>query len=147
MCKAHAEWGNEVQSLVQQLPDLDHEAIDWDPERCLTVGYISPDLFTHSVSYFAEAPLSHHDSGRYMAFTQYMAFLILQVIIHSAAILALQHKNACNALWKQGETEPSASLKVSEQSNAVVSRTLTLPGKLYTCSGSLYLCYDSCLGL
>jgi len=89
VCKAHAEWGNEVQSLVQQLPDLDHEAIDWDPERCLTVGYISPDLFTHSVSYFAEAPLSHHNSGRYMAFTQYMAFLILQVIIHSAAILAL----------------------------------------------------------
>lgn len=26
----------------------------------LQVGYISPDLFTHSVSYFAEAPLSHH---------------------------------------------------------------------------------------
>lgn len=24
------------------------------------MGYISPDLFTHSVSYFAEAPLSHH---------------------------------------------------------------------------------------
>ena len=26
------------------------------------VGYISPDLFTHSVSYFAEAPLAHHSS-------------------------------------------------------------------------------------
>lgn len=26
----------------------------------LQVGYISPDLFTHSVSYFAEAPLAHH---------------------------------------------------------------------------------------
>lgn len=25
------------------------------------VGYISPDLFTHSVSYFAEAPLTHHN--------------------------------------------------------------------------------------
>ena len=25
------------------------------------VGYISPDLFTHSVSYFAEAPLRHHN--------------------------------------------------------------------------------------
>ena len=24
------------------------------------MGYISPDLFTHSVSYFAEAPLRHH---------------------------------------------------------------------------------------
>jgi hypothetical protein len=28
------------------------------------VGYVSPDLFTHSVSYFAEAPLAHHDSTR-----------------------------------------------------------------------------------
>ncbi|KAL3139709.1 hypothetical protein ABBQ38_004018 [Trebouxia sp. C0009 RCD-2024] len=30
----------------------------------LVVGYISPDLFTHSVSYFAEAPLRHHHSSR-----------------------------------------------------------------------------------
>jgi hypothetical protein len=28
--------------------------------RPLRVGYISPDLFTHSVSYFVEVPLSHH---------------------------------------------------------------------------------------
>ena len=28
------------------------------------VGYVSPDLFTHSVSYFAEAPLAHHDPSR-----------------------------------------------------------------------------------
>jgi predicted O-linked N-acetylglucosamine transferase (SPINDLY family) len=28
------------------------------------VGYVSPDMFTHSVSYFAEAPLSHHSAGR-----------------------------------------------------------------------------------
>ena len=26
------------------------------------MGYISPDLFTHSVSYFAEAPLRHHSA-------------------------------------------------------------------------------------
>ena len=31
-----------------------------DPEKKLVVGYISPDLFTHSVSYFAEAPITHH---------------------------------------------------------------------------------------
>ena len=64
VCKAHSDWGDEVQSMVQRLPDLDHEAIDWDPERCLTVGYISPDLVTHSVSYFAEAPLTHHNTKR-----------------------------------------------------------------------------------
>ena len=33
---------------------------DLEPDRRLTVGYVSPDLFTHSVSYFAEAPLRHH---------------------------------------------------------------------------------------
>ena len=30
----------------------------------LQVGYVSPDLFTHSVSYFAEAPLAHHSGAR-----------------------------------------------------------------------------------
>lgn len=30
----------------------------------LQVGYVSPDLFTHSVSYFAEAPLAHHSPQR-----------------------------------------------------------------------------------
>jgi predicted O-linked N-acetylglucosamine transferase (SPINDLY family) len=32
------------------------------------VGYVSPDLFTHSVSYFAEAPLCHHSSKRIQLF-------------------------------------------------------------------------------
>ena len=64
VCDAHAEWGDELQAATQQLPELGEEAIDWDPERCLTVGYVSPDLFTHSVSYFAEAPLTHHDTSR-----------------------------------------------------------------------------------
>ena len=35
-----------------------------DETRPLTVGYISPDLYTHSVSYYAEAPITHHDSKR-----------------------------------------------------------------------------------
>jgi predicted O-linked N-acetylglucosamine transferase (SPINDLY family) len=30
----------------------------------LIVGYLSPDFFTHSVSYFAEAPLALHDGRR-----------------------------------------------------------------------------------
>jgi predicted O-linked N-acetylglucosamine transferase (SPINDLY family) len=34
----------------------------------LQVGYVSPDLFTHSVSYFAEAPLSHHNPSRVQLF-------------------------------------------------------------------------------
>ena len=35
--------------------------------RQITVGYVSPDLFQHSVSYFAEAPLTHHDPDRYVS--------------------------------------------------------------------------------
>ena len=31
-----------------------------DPSRVPVVGYLSPDLFTHSVSYFAEAPITKH---------------------------------------------------------------------------------------
>lgn len=64
MCKAHAEWGNELQEIIPRLPGIEPEVIDWSLERCLTVGYVSPDLFTHSVSYFAEAPLTHHDTSR-----------------------------------------------------------------------------------
>lgn len=32
--------------------------------RRLVVGYVSPDMYTHSVSYFAAAPLRHHDPAR-----------------------------------------------------------------------------------
>ena len=35
-----------------------------DTSEPLLVGYISPDLFTHSVSYFAEAPLRHHHASK-----------------------------------------------------------------------------------
>ena len=35
-----------------------------DTPEALLVGYLSPDLFTHSVSYFAEAPLRHHHTSK-----------------------------------------------------------------------------------
>jgi hypothetical protein len=35
--------------------------VDMDAKRRLTIGYISPDFFTHSVSYFIECLLAHHD--------------------------------------------------------------------------------------
>lgn len=41
----------------------------WDnpkvADRPLVIGYVSPDYFTHSVSYFIEAPLAHHDYSNY----------------------------------------------------------------------------------
>ena len=35
------------------------------PRRQLTVGYVSPDFVTHSVSYFIQAPLQCHDRDRF----------------------------------------------------------------------------------
>ena len=52
------------QRMHPPMPALAAEDVDADPARPLVVGYMSPDLFTHSVSYFAEAPLALHDPGR-----------------------------------------------------------------------------------
>jgi protein O-GlcNAc transferase len=48
-----------------------------DPDRPLVIGYVSPDYFTHSVSYFIEAPLSYHDDTNY------------KVIVYSAVVKVL----------------------------------------------------------
>ena len=62
------EWGARFQKQVQATwPDAvcqDHGSHDRQPDRPLVVGYVSCDLFTHSVSYFAEAPLTHHSPSR-----------------------------------------------------------------------------------
>ncbi|WIA22301.1 hypothetical protein OEZ85_004618 [Tetradesmus obliquus] len=66
VCAAHAAWGEAFQVLHagQLLPEVTPAQRDTTPGRRLRVGYVSPDLFTHSVSYFAEAPLSHHSPSR-----------------------------------------------------------------------------------
>eukprot|EP00887_Chlorella_sp_A99_P005978 scaffold27.g5978.t1 len=64
VCKAHVEWGRRFQQLHMPLPPLGLRDVDTTPGRPLVVGYISADLFTHSVSYFAEAVLRHHRPGR-----------------------------------------------------------------------------------
>jgi predicted O-linked N-acetylglucosamine transferase (SPINDLY family) len=65
MFEEHRDWGLRFQSLVTPLNEQDLPAAkDRDPERPLRVGYISPDFITHSVSYFIEAPLAYHRSGR-----------------------------------------------------------------------------------
>lgn len=60
VCEAHEKWGERFQELHPQLPPLTAADVDTTDSRPLVVGYVSPDLFTHSVSYFAEAPLAHH---------------------------------------------------------------------------------------
>ena len=77
---AHETWGRRFADLVRDSrleerafdPVSDPEKIDprsedgsQGPARRLVVGYVSPDLYTHSVSYFAAAPLRHHDARRF----------------------------------------------------------------------------------
>ena len=73
VCNGHKEWGEKFQAGFERM-DLTNTL---DPEEVLSkargrkplkVGYISPDLFTHSVSYFAEAPLANHDPERISMF-------------------------------------------------------------------------------
>ncbi|PIA28180.1 hypothetical protein AQUCO_07200077v1 [Aquilegia coerulea] len=60
--EAHRDWGRRFMRLFSQYTSWDNPK---DPERPLVIGYVSPDYFTHSVSYFIEAPLVYHDYGKY----------------------------------------------------------------------------------
>jgi protein O-GlcNAc transferase len=63
----HRRWGERFSRLCPPLPALDPAEIERraeDRTRPLVVGYLSPDLRAHSVAYFAEAPLLHHDPAR-----------------------------------------------------------------------------------
>ena len=64
VCEAHTEWGRSFQIANPPLPAPDWGSLPEAPER-LSVGYLSADLYTHSVSYFAEAPLRHHNPDRW----------------------------------------------------------------------------------
>jgi predicted O-linked N-acetylglucosamine transferase (SPINDLY family) len=69
----HRDWGWRFTRLHPQYTSWDNLK---DPERPITIGYISPDFFTHSVSYFIEAPLTHHDYTKY------------KVVVYSAVVKA-----------------------------------------------------------
>ncbi|KAL2487105.1 putative UDP-N-acetylglucosamine--peptide N-acetylglucosaminyltransferase SPINDLY [Abeliophyllum distichum] len=58
----HRDWGRRFMRLFPHYTAWDNPK---DPERPLVIGYVSPDYFTHSVSYFIEAPLIHHDYTNY----------------------------------------------------------------------------------
>ncbi|KAK9170370.1 hypothetical protein Syun_002510 [Stephania yunnanensis] len=69
--EAHRDWGRRFMRLYPQHTSWDNLK---DPERPLVVGYVSPDYFTHSVSYFIEAPLIYHDYANY------------KVVVYSAVV-------------------------------------------------------------
>lgn len=60
MADPHRQWGEAFAAAVAPMPPPSPRPRG--PGDRLRVGYISPDLFTHSVSYFAEAPLRHHST-------------------------------------------------------------------------------------
>ena len=69
VCEAHAAWGSRFAKLAGP-PLKPRRAVRADSgagtsgRRKLIVGYVSPDMYTHSVSYFAAAPLRAHDEER-----------------------------------------------------------------------------------
>ena len=72
VCAAHLAWGERFRETVgKPLPEREFDP-ETDPgagaavgsRRRLVVGYVSPDLYTHSVSYLRRAPLTHHDPNR-----------------------------------------------------------------------------------
>ncbi|XP_031473645.1 probable UDP-N-acetylglucosamine--peptide N-acetylglucosaminyltransferase SPINDLY [Nymphaea colorata] len=71
--EAHREWGRRFTRLYPQYTSWDNPK---DLNRPLIVGYVSPDYFTHSVSYFIEAPLLYHDYTNY------------KVVVYSAVVKA-----------------------------------------------------------
>lgn len=70
-----------------------------DPERPLVIGYVSPDYFTHSVSYFIEAPLVYHDYTNYKVIV-YSAVVKVSVVNSCAQIAIYNYVNACGQFLK-----------------------------------------------
>ena len=57
--EAHRTW--DARHGQPRAPDQPARPRDRDPDRRLRIGYVSPDLRTHSVAYFFEPLLAHHD--------------------------------------------------------------------------------------
>ncbi|KAL7247747.1 hypothetical protein ACSBR2_002617 [Camellia fascicularis] len=71
--EAHRDWGRRFMRLYPQYTSWENPK---DPERPLVIGYVSPDYFTHSVSYFIEAPIVYHDYANH------------KVVVYSAVVKA-----------------------------------------------------------
>ena len=56
-----ARWNDQHAQSLKQF--IQPHANDPDPQRRLRVGYVSPDLRGHSVAYFLENLLAHHDAA------------------------------------------------------------------------------------
>eukprot|EP01103_Thecamoeba_quadrilineata_P013485 TRINITY_DN3765_c0_g1_i2.p1 TRINITY_DN3765_c0_g1~~TRINITY_DN3765_c0_g1_i2.p1 ORF type:complete len:627 (+),score=73.09 TRINITY_DN3765_c0_g1_i2:157-2037(+) len=54
----HEDWGMKFAAQFKPYQSLQ---IDFSPNRKIRIGYLSPDFFTHSVSYFIEGILKNHN--------------------------------------------------------------------------------------
>ena len=122
VCAAHLAWGERFRETVgKPLPEREFDP-ETDPgagaavgsRRRLVVGYVSPDLYTHSVSYFASAPLTHHDPNR------------VRMIVYSAtpredAQTALLREAVANAggEWKECSNDSERSLAETIRADGV----------------------------
>jgi predicted O-linked N-acetylglucosamine transferase (SPINDLY family) len=59
--REHAAWGRRVSG---QAPKSEHDN-EPNPERRLRIGYLSPDIREHAVSFFIEPVLDRHDRSRF----------------------------------------------------------------------------------
>lgn len=60
LLKGHRDWAARHEKPSPAVFDR-----ELDPGRVVKVGYVSPDLWTHSVAYFAEPALEHYDRRRF----------------------------------------------------------------------------------
>ncbi|KAG2430578.1 hypothetical protein HXX76_010096 [Chlamydomonas incerta] len=115
VCSAHREWGERFQAAIPPLPPPAPRERGWDPERPLRIGYISPDLFTHSVSYFSEAPLSHHSPAR--GFTHIVYSCVPKPDSKTARLRAATE--AAGGVWRDAAALTEAELAEAVRADGV----------------------------
>jgi protein O-GlcNAc transferase len=108
---AHRRWGEEFSARNPPLPPLPPDDLErrCSEDRPPVVGYLSPDLCTHSVSYFVDAPLRHHDPTR------------AQVIVYSC----VSHRDETTSRLRQAvETRGHVWHDVGHLSEDVLARMI-----------------------
>lgn len=60
--EAHREWGDRFEAQYEPYTHWDNARTS---DRRIKIGYLSPDFFVHSVSYFVEAILKHANKQQY----------------------------------------------------------------------------------
>ena len=86
----HQEWA----ALFQQ--ENPSAFSDWDndrsPDRVLRIGYVSPDMRSHSVSYFLQPILSSHDPSAVEVFIYDCTPISDQISVHLHALVKHWHR-------------------------------------------------------